>query len=281
MTPEEARQHIDEVMEKRGRARGGAKAAASVAEAQEIYERDQIERFGPTLDFLAGKTGIEAWTLRSKMELSWGGMQILISKVLEELVERRNLEISVVESKSGPERNEDQAERERNEKLRASIAETNRTIRALKVLGNGHVEAGGELAQAVVDRRPDAAGGYLLRAHYHRLKRQWTDVDDALRRAEAIGGEDDVYAKMLRAMEKLDRFDSKAVARDEIELIRQEFPEFVRAQSILAIIQDDIEATREEMEKLRSLSPHHPVILVAGPELQGEYETARELRTNQ
>jgi hypothetical protein len=271
MTPARARTVINErLKERRGNA-PVAEAPSSIAEVTEILRRDEVERFDAALSFIGDQAGADAWTLRAKIELAWAEMQLLIAKVLEEILDRRALEASVVRHKNWP---GDGGAQLGTVQPGSPSARTTETIKALRVLARGHVEAGGELVDAMVQRQPQNATGYLLRAHYHRLKREWNRFDADQRQAENRGGESVPAAKLARAMEDLQRYAAKAQARAQLEALRNDY---VRAQAVLVLIQDDIEATHAELTKLRATNPTHPVVLVAGPLLEEQYEFSRRL----
>jgi hypothetical protein len=54
-------------------------------------------------------------------------------------------------------------------------------------------------------------------------------------------------------------------------------PKLVRAQSKLVFTEEGIAERHAELKKLESLSPRHPVVVIAGPAITSEYEMSASL----
>jgi hypothetical protein len=76
----------------------------------------------------------------------------------------------------------------------------------------------------------------------------------------------------IRALETLRRFAIKKEARERLRAVLAINPELVRAQAKLVLLEEGIAERHAELEKLRVLSPKHPVVSIAGPEITSEYE---------
>ena len=62
------------------------------------------------------------------------------------------------------------------------------------------------------------------------------------------------------------------------ETLREEMSRYVRVQAALVLVQEDAAAAHAELETLRAMSPKHPVVTIAGPGIQAEFEASRAAR---
>jgi hypothetical protein len=82
----------------------------------------------------------------------------------------------------------------------------------------------------------------------------------------------------LRAMEAFERY----VDPDRcVTLLKKTLamrPDLVRAQADLVLVSDGIDAQYAELQALKKVSPNHLVVRLAGPMIEEEYQTAKELQ---
>jgi hypothetical protein len=60
--------------------------------------------------------------------------------------------------------------------------------------------------------------------------------------------------------------------------LREAFPDYVRIQATLVLMQQNVEARYQEFSKLKEISPNHPLVRLAGSAIQKEYEINRAVK---
>jgi hypothetical protein len=250
----------------------------SMVEVLEIVKNDDIARFEAARQFAAGKEGIDALSIRAALQMFWASAQIGISDYLSELAVRQSEEVSLITKRKDEGYKLSDGEKTRIEKLNAKIGNLKQVSTALRVLSKTHLQAGNDLADEIIRQFPDKPDGYKPKANFHRLRDEWTLFTEAKNAAERNGAVDDPGMLYLSAMERIQRFDLRNEGIALLMELRQMAPEYVRVQASLVLIQTDIVYAYEELEKLKAVSPNHPLVLIAGPIIEEEYQIATALR---
>jgi tetratricopeptide (TPR) repeat protein len=280
VSPKDARQIVAEFT-----ARMGGNVASqlpnpsSVSEVVEIFKKDDYDKFEAAVQYLADLQGIDALALRAAIEAYWAGMQIGMADLLLEAIQRKDVELSHLQTKTEQGIALSPREKARQGLLKEQQKELSRVSDALRVLSKGHIDSSKLLSEEAIRQFPDKPEGYRAMAHAHQLKGEWKEYDRQLAKAVALLGSADDYGIMyLRAMEAAKRNVSKEEARALLEKLRESKPDFIRVQAVLVLVQDNLEATYNELMKLKSLFPNHPLVVLAGPTITKDYLSAAEIR---
>ena len=249
----------------------------SMAQVLEIIRGDRLPEFEKARRFASGRQGAEALTLRAYLDLSYAGALMTAAYILDEerrqdLTELRQLtQARPLEDPEGAK--EDQA---RVAELTAKTADLRKVVRALRVLSEEPLRSGSDMAEQAIRQDAKAQLAYLANANYFRLRGQWLEYDRMMRYADDGPGDPPVRT-YLRAMESFERYVDPARCEELLKETLAKRPDFVRAQANLVLIDEGTEAKYEELQRLKAMSPNHLVVRLAGPMIEEEYRTTREL----
>jgi hypothetical protein len=249
----------------------------SMAQVLEIIRGDRLPEFAEARRFAGGRQGPEALTLRAYLDLSYAGALMTAAWILEE--ERRQdltelRQVTADRPLEGTETTkEDQA---RAAKLHAKAADLRKVVRALRVLSEGPLRSGSDLAEQAIRQDPKAQLAYYANANYFRLRGHWLEYDRMMRYGED-GEQDPPIRTYLRAMEAYERYVDPARCEKLLKETLARRPDFVRAQANLVLVDQGVEAKYEELQALKAMSPQHLVARLAGPLIEQEHKTAEEL----
>jgi hypothetical protein len=249
----------------------------SMAQVLEIIRGDRLPEFEKARRFAAGRQGAEALTLRAYLDLSYAGALMTAAYILDEerrqdLTELRQLtQARPLEDPDGAKR--DQA---RAAELTSKTADLRKVVRALRVLSEEPLRSGSDLAEQAIRQDPKAQLAYLANANYFRLRGQWLEYDRMMRYADDGPGDPPVRS-YLRAMEAFERYVDPIRCEELLKETLAKRPDFVRAQANLVLIDEGTEAKHDELQRLKAMSPNHLVVRLAGPMIEEEYRTTREL----
>lgn len=249
----------------------------SMAQVLDIIQQDRLPEFDKARRFAAGRQGAEALTLRAYLDLSYAGALMTAAWILEEerrqdMTELRQLsQARPLEDPAGS-----KADQERAAALRAKSADLRKVVRALRVLSEEPLRSGSDLAEQAIRQNPRAQLAYLANANYFRLRGQWLEFDRMMRYADEGPGDPPVRS-YLRAMEAFERYVDPQRCEQLLKKTLEKNPDFVRAQANLVLIDEGTEAKHEELQRLKAMSPNHLVVRLAGPMIEEEYKTTREL----
>jgi hypothetical protein len=249
----------------------------SMAQVLEIIRGDRLPEYDAARRFASGRQGAEALTLRAYLELSYAGALLTAARILDEerkqdLTELRQLS-KARPLEATPEYKDDQA---RAAKLKAKAADLRKVIRALHVLSEEPLVAGADLADQAIRQDPKAQLAYLASANYYRFRRNWLEFDRMMRLADE-GSEDPPVRTYLRAMEAYERYVDPARTEKLLKETLAKRPDFVRAQANLVLVDQAIDEKHAELQALKDVSPNHLVVRLAGPMIEQEYQTSKEL----
>ena len=250
----------------------------SMAQVLEIVRQDRLSEFDEARRFASSRMGAEALTIRGYLELSYAGALMSAAWILEREGRQDQTELRQLSMarplESGKDAQQDDA---RAAKLKAKVADTRKVVRALRVLSEEPLESGADLIKQAIAQDPKSQMAYLANANYYRLRGSWLEYDRMMLYADE-GQADPPVRTFLRAMEAFERY----VDPDRcVKLLRETLvmrPDLVRAQANLVLVSDGIDAKYAELEALKKISPTHIVVRLAGPMIEEEYETAKELQ---
>lgn len=279
MSLEEAQGVIKEIQQRFGaNAPPPAAPPTSIVEVLSIIEADEVHRFPAASDFASGLAGPDALAVRALVELQWAGMYRLGQAVYEELIQVSSREASLLQGKKDRGEQLTDTQARRLDDLTKEVEWMRRARSALVALAKPRVEEGGKLAQEAVRQNSTKAEGHLASAFHHRLTKDWLAYDRAVTEFERTKQRDYVLAEYLRALEHLERGGSEVRAREAMADVIARAPKFVRAQAHMVLLQDDIEDTYHELQRLREVAPRHPVVNLTGGPITQVYETSMAIR---
>jgi hypothetical protein len=250
----------------------------SMGQVLEIIRGDRLPEYEAARRFAAGKQGSEALTLRAYLDLSYAGALMTAAWILDEERKQDLTELKLV-SQAQPFEDAEATKKDhaRAAELRTKAADLRKVVRALRVLSEGPLRSGKELAEQAIRQDPKAQLAYLANANYNRLRGRWLEYDRMMRYADE-GTEDPPVRTYLRAMEAFERYVDPARCEKLLKETLAKRPDFVRAQANLVLVDEGIEAVHEELQRLKAMSPQHLVVRLAGPMIEEEYKTSQELK---
>lgn len=279
MTTKQAAKIVEEYRTKYGYPAPAATAPppTSMVDVLEIVRGDRFSEFEAARQFSAGKQGPEALTIRAYLELSYASGMRLAAAVLKETEKHTATELAQA---SQPRRLGEQAPEDPKKvsELQAEVADLQKVVRALGLLSEGPLEAGGNLAKEAVRQHPQHGPGHLAAANYFRLRRDWLAFDREMRFIEKANPEPPPLHTFLRAREQCQRYVDANKCRALLQKTLERNPKMVRAQANLVLVEKDIEAKHAELEKLRAMNPNHVVVTLAGKQIDEEFAVTTELR---
>lgn len=250
----------------------------SMGQVLEIIRGDRLPEYEAARRFAAGKQGSEALTLRAYLDLSYAGALMTAAWILDEERKQDLTELKLL-SQAQPFEDAEAAKKDqaRAAELRTKAADLRKVVRALRILSEGPLQSGSELAEQAIRQDPKAQLAYLANANYFRLRGRWLEYDRMMRYADE-GAEDPPVRTYLRAMEAFERYVDPTRCEKLLKETLAKRPDFVRAQANLVLVDEGIEAVHEELQRLKALSPQHLVVRLAGPMIEAEYKTSQELK---
>ncbi len=250
-----------------------------MAEVREIIQGDRLPEYEAARSFTAGKHGAEALTLRADLELSLASAILTTAAILEEertqaMTELRQLTGPNAYRESSGERAKAQAARTAS--LQTRTEDLRKAVRALNMLSEEPLIVGADFAKQAIRHDSRSQLAYFARANSFRLSGDWLEFDRMMRNAEDSSANPPI-GTYLRAMEALERYANPAKCRELLNETLARRPDFVRAQANLVLVNENVEKRYAELQKLKAMSPDHMVVRLAGPMIESEYQTVREL----
>jgi hypothetical protein len=270
MSPAEARTFIADVQKERG-VTTDPTPVTSVDELLDILTADDIGRFEAAKQLVAGKPGIDALSLHATIELCWSDSFNTVALVVEELRKRDDVDVKRLTQERDAGREFSDAEKKELEQAEKNVAFDLKARSALEVLAKDHLGAGEALVREELRQFPSDPRTYRVAAFFYLLTGDWQHFDTSmlwLKDSEPT----DSGLQYLRALEALQRY---AIRKEASGFLRKSLelnPKQVRAQAKLVFTEEGIEAIHAELEKLRAMSPRHPVVTIAGPSITSAYD---------
>lgn len=251
----------------------------SMAQVLEIIRGDRLPEYEEARRFAAGRQGAEALTLRAYLDLSYAGALMTAAWILEEERRQGLTELRLL-SEASPftDSSTAQKDQEHAAKLKTKTADLRKVVRALRVLSEGPLRSGADLAEQAIRQDPKAQLAYFANANYFRLRGHWLEFDRMMRYGED-GQQDPPIRTYLRAMEAFERYVDPARCETLLKETLAARPDFVRAQANLVLVDEGTQAKYDELQRLKAMSPNHLVVRLAGPMIESEFKTLQELRS--
>lgn len=274
MSATDARAFIAEVQAERGVKRGAP--VATMEEFLQVLDGDELSRFESASAFVAGKPGVDAMTLHAAIELSWSDGYFTVARLVEELGKREEVEAKRLAEQRDSGRPFTDAQAKELEQLEKNVAFHAKAREALDVLAKDHLETAVGPVNEALRQFPKDRRTYRVAAYHYLLSGDWEKYDAAAAWLEE-GAEKDAGVQYLRALETLKRAAIKKETRERLRGVLAINPKLVRAQAKLVLLEEGIVERHAELEKLRALSPQHPIVNIAGPAITSEYEMSQSL----
>lgn len=246
---------------------GGAGAPViSIADVEEILHVDEVNRFPAAVAFIATQKDVKARALHGQLELDWAEGLSLLGQMNENLAARLR-ELSVASEKKAAADGLSPDEFRELGELRAAILESQQTAKVLEAAAAEHLTRGLAIANEVIKANPTNYLGYRLAADSYRLRGDWKAFDAMVKKVEKANPNSNglLFLKGVAAAQRdkdgtaAKKFLSAALAKD---------PKFARAQAHQVLIASSLQSAREELEKLKAISPRHPFVVWTGATLE-------------
>lgn len=277
MSLADAKAFIAEAQAKNGVTPPARAAVTSVDQLLEILMADELGRFEDAVAFVEGKPGVDALTLHATLELTWSDAQYTVALLAAELGKRADATAARLEQQRGAGKELTPNETKQLEKAQQDQEFLGKAQAALEVLADQHLRAAGALVSETVRQFPRDARSYRVVAYYDLLTDDFHGFDAAMTWFKSTEAED-AGVQYLRALEAMRRFAVRKEARAFLSKALALNPKLVSAQAKLVFLQDGIEPTYAELQKLKTLAPRHPVVTIAGPVLTAEYELSASMQ---
>ncbi|MGB5809576.1 MAG: hypothetical protein WBG86_03540 [Polyangiales bacterium] len=251
----------------------------SMAQVLDLIRADRLSEYEAARRFTAGKHGAEALTVRAYLELSQGGAMLTTAAILEEERTQAMTELRQLTGPSayrGASREPSKGDPARTENLRMRTEDLRKVVRALELLSKEPIAVGADFAKQAIRHDPKSQLAYLARANAFRLQGDWLEFDRMMQYADDLEGNPPIRTYLL-AMEAFERYADSAKCGELLRATLTREPHFVRAQANLVLVSKDVGQRHEELQRLESQSPHHIVVRLAGPMIESEYQTVKEL----
>jgi hypothetical protein len=274
MSSADARAFLAEVQKERGVQPGAS--VTSMEQFLQVLEGDEIGRFESAAAFVAGKPGIDAMTLHATLELSWSDGFSTVALIVSELGKRAAVEAKRLNDLKESGKAFSEAQEKELERAEKSVAFHAKAREALGRLAKDHLETALGPVNECLRQFPKDVRTYRVAAFYYLCAEDWEKFDTAMEWLKE-GAATDPMVQTMKAGEAMKRFAIRKEARGFLTEALKLNPKLVRAQAKLVFFEEGIAATHAELEKLRAVAPRHPIVNIAGPAIDSEYETAAAL----
>jgi hypothetical protein len=251
------------------------KQPKSLDDVEEILKRDDVELFPAGVAFAATLQDTRASALRAQIELAWGEALEMTADLFGavETFERSYLRDLEARNASGEIK---AAEIDDLVKLRHFMSKRADLREALGRIAAEHVGKGAVLAREIIAASPESYLGYRLAADYYRLRGNWPQFDQMVKKIEATNPASNGLV-FLKAMNEIQRAGHVAPGSDLLRQALQKDPKFVRAESELVLASLTLADASKELKTLQKLSPHHQLVIWVGPAIDAAL--ARDARS--
>lgn len=252
----------------------GLREPKSLDDVLEILKRDQLDLFPAGVAF-AAKTPDDpkAAALQAQIELSWGEALQILGEVFADVTGqlRQTAHDLEIQAASGELSDKQQ---QRLEGLRETLSKNDGISDALSRLAAEHVGIAARLAKEIIAKSPSDYHGYRVAADYYRLRGDWANFDEMMKKLEAAnpGSNGLVF---LRGTSALTRDGDAAAATRFLRQALENDPKFTRAQALLVLSRSGVRDTYAEYQKLRALNPHHQIVVWVGEAFTQAFEAQR------
>lgn len=246
-------------------------APADTKAALEVLKTDRIDAFPAAVDYLGKQEGYDALALKAQIELAWGEAELTVAEVLAQTASTLEQNLRGWEVR----KNLSEADQQKIAAERDRIAIYRETDEALRLLAAEHVGQGAEDADKAIGQKPDDYVGYRIAADAARLRNQWPEFTENVKKVEAQNP-DSNGLKFLRGVEAYMRDGDAHEAATHFRDALAGDPAFVRAQAQLVLVAPNIFEQHKELLALKAMAPDHQIVRWAGPGIENAFAAAKE-----
>ena len=251
----------------------------SIDDAVRLLQNDETTKFNASLEYLSELPGPDALALRCLTEVSWADSQRTLTAIFHEFGKRAENELRLLESRQ-QEGSLNEAELRRKKKNETIAEDYSKGEKATNTLSRYHADNAESLCEESLRQDPEQLIALEAMALVYGLDRRWADYDLAMRKLEA-GNTRAPILDYIRGFESYSRFDTYDQARLLLMQALSKAPKLVKAQAKLLVVQDDIPGAYEELQRLKVMAPHHPVVILTKKVIEEEYQVRQSLASRQ
>jgi len=251
------------------------RAPKSLDEVIDILKLDQIDLFPAAAAFAAKQEGVKALALGAQVQLSWAESQILLSDAFYYLSRQFRNDLRTLEAKAAT-GDLNSADKETLSKLRGDVGMVNKYADALFLLAAEHAAEGAKLARLVIEKNPDDYHGYRAAADFYRMRQDWANFDEMVKKIEAIAP-DNYGLLYLKGIAAAEREGNRDKAIEIFKKVLQKEPKFVRAQAQIYVLQDSIVGFYKEYVDLKKLNPNHQLVIWTGKFIENAWARREDM----
>lgn len=246
----------------------------SLEDVRAILRRDLVYFYPEAAAFARGLGTVEGKIAEAQLELLLGDAMLVASQVLTNQEARVGGHLRIARANlaglagEGP-----SPSTERSRMLFGlvrAVEEGNKIADALGVVAPTHVARGAELVRELRQEAPKDPRTALLLAEYHRMRGEWSEVDEALKSADIP--ERASALCYLKAMEQLERFRNPRAATAALRDCLRAHPRLVRAQAALVLVATGPDSGAKELERLKNMDQDHYLVFLLEPTLAADRE---------
>jgi hypothetical protein len=271
MAPADARAFLAKVQKERGVPEGAP--VANMDELLDVIASDDTRRFDSASRLLDGKPGIDALVIHGTVELVWSDALSTVADIVEEQGKRADANQVRLQQQADAGRKLSSDQEKELDQAKKDVAFDAKAKTALDVLAKDHLQTAGDIVNEALRQFPEDGRTYRVAAYYYLLAGDWAHFDVSMTWLKS-SEKTEARLQYLRGMESLRRYEIQKDANAFFHEALRLDPKLVRAQAKLVFTETGIDSIHTELDNLRKLAPHHPVVTIAGPSIDSEYGTA-------
>lgn len=242
-----------------------------------ILRADQIDLFPSAAAFAKKDASRKARVLGAQIEIAWGENLRIVAHTIDLLSPDLRQEVRDLEEKQAVGKLPADGQK-RLESLKILIEDETRIVQAASRLAPVHLNKGSEMAQTLVQEKPEGYEGYRVLADYYRIRGEWDRYDAMVKEVEKLHP-DSTGLRFLKGIALAEREgDADGAAKLLAEAVAKE-PKFCRAQAQLVFLASGLTKKYEEYQKLKAMNARHQLVALAGPVIENVYATRERRRT--
>ncbi len=244
-------------------------APADLEAVLSVLQTDRIDLFAAGIARAEAMGGLEGDVLAAQLELSWSEAQTLVARVLERAADSVDEELRSTTARRaiGARRNNLQ---ERQRRARDVVARSRRLAEALRIVAAGHLRAGAQRADVILESNAEHYLATRLAADYYRIREQWSSFEASIAELEERRP-DSTGLKFLRGAALVQRGGNEDDAEDSLRAALVDDPAFTRAQVFVLVAQDTLPEVNDELGNLERMSPYHQLVVWTKPLIEQGY----------
>jgi hypothetical protein len=249
------------------------KEPRSLDDVMAVLRSDEILLFPGAVKFASAEGSPRGKALAAQLLVAWGDAQLLLA----ELLARATLDLEQTRAKLDKESAEgklSEADKPRLERARQTLTDIEGVERALRRVGQRHINDGATQAQALIAAAPNDYEGYRVAADYYHVTEDWQRFDQMVKEIERRHPQS-VGLLFLRAEAARDRDKDPGTAAKLFKEALDRDPKFARAQAALLLLAPDLSSAHAELQSLSKINPDHQLVRWVGPTLERDFRAWR------